>query len=61
MERSQFHVLVGDFNAKNGNKLSDDSEYLGNDYLGVRISEKDLSTDHLYCRNSFFKKPIQSK
>lgn len=65
-EKTQLCIIIGDFNAKVGQKEIGDPENIGTYGLGDRNERGErlleyLTAENLYCMNTFFKKPIQRK
>lgn len=65
-KRAHFAVIIGDFNAKLGQKTATDPANVGNFGLEVRNQRGQLLLDYfrnedLFCMNTFFKKPPQRK
>lgn len=66
LERAQFVVVTGDFNAKIGEKQLGDSFYIGNYGLGQRNDRGDtlvnyINAEKLFCLNTFYKKQQQRR
>lgn len=66
MEKAHFVIVMGDFNAKIGERKQGDTDYVGNFGLGERNERGEtltnyLDKENLYCLNTFFKKPKQRK
>lgn len=65
-EKTQFTIVMGDFNAKIGNINKDNIPNRGNFGLGSPNERGDmlinyLQNENMYCMNTFFKKQIQRR
>lgn len=63
---AHFRVISGDFNAKIGQKIASDPNFIGNFGLGTRNHRGDMFVDflnkeNLFCLNTLFKKHKQRK
>lgn len=66
LENTYFTIITGDFNSKLGERYPDDDQYIGDFGLGKRnhrgnMLSNFLSSEGLFCLNTFYKKTKQRK
>lgn len=64
--KTQFTIIMGDFNSKIGAREADDGDYVGKFGLGNRNPRGEMLVDYLnrkrlFAMNTFFQKPTQRK